>query len=92
MFSDDFRVAFEKLKKRVVTAPIIVAPDWEKIFELMCEASNYVIGAVLGHRKNKVMHLIYYASRTLSRAQLNYTATEKGMLAMMFVFDQFILI
>ncbi|XP_075095067.1 uncharacterized protein LOC142173385 [Nicotiana tabacum] len=76
-----FMVAFEELKKRLVSAPIIVAPDWEQPFELMCDASDYAVGAVLGKRKDKVMYPIYYASRTLSGAQLNYTVTEKEMLA-----------
>nr|XP_016493825.1 PREDICTED: uncharacterized protein LOC107813120 [Nicotiana tabacum] len=82
-------VAFEELKKRLVTSPIIVAPDWAQLFELMCDASNYVVGAVLGQRKDKAMHPIYYASRTLSGAQLNYRVTEKDMLAVVFAFDKF---
>ncbi|XP_070043053.1 uncharacterized protein [Nicotiana tomentosiformis] len=89
VFSDDNRVAFEELKKRLVTSPIIVTPDWEQPFELMCDASDYDVGAVLRQRKDKVMHLIYYASRTLSGTQLNYTLTEKEMLAVVFAFDKF---
>ncbi|XP_070018354.1 uncharacterized protein [Nicotiana sylvestris] len=46
-------------------------------------------GAVLGQRKHKLMHPIYYASRMLSGAQLNYTVTEKEMLAVVFAFDKF---
>nr|XP_016514945.1 PREDICTED: uncharacterized protein LOC107831672 [Nicotiana tabacum] len=42
-------VAFEELKKRLVLAPIIVASDWEKPFELMCDTSDYAVGAVLGY-------------------------------------------
>uniref|UniRef100_A0A1S3YYN4 RNA-directed DNA polymerase n=1 Tax=Nicotiana tabacum TaxID=4097 RepID=A0A1S3YYN4_TOBAC len=89
VFSDDCRVAFEELKQRLVTAPIIVAPNWEQPFELMCDASDYAVGAVLGQRKDKLMHPIYYASRTLSGAQLNYTVTEKEILAVVFAFDKF---
>ncbi|XP_075080567.1 uncharacterized protein LOC142166055 [Nicotiana tabacum] len=55
----------------------------------MCEASNYAVGAVLGQRKDKIMHPIYYAGRILSGAQLNYTVTEKEMLAVVFAFDKF---
>ncbi|XP_070022800.1 uncharacterized protein [Nicotiana sylvestris] len=73
--------AFEELKKRLVTAPIIVAPSWEQSFKLICDASDYAVGAVLGQRKDKLMHPIYYASRTLSGAQLNYTVTKKEILA-----------
>ncbi|XP_075080272.1 uncharacterized protein LOC142165797 [Nicotiana tabacum] len=75
-------VAFEELKKRLVTTPMIVAPDWEKPFKLMCDTNDYAVGVVLGQRKDKLIHPIYYASRTLSGAQLNYTVTEKEMLAM----------
>ncbi|XP_070049616.1 uncharacterized protein [Nicotiana tomentosiformis] len=82
-------VAFEKLEKRLVTTPILVAPDWGQPFKTMCDASDYAAGAVLGQRKDKVMHLIYYASRTLSGAQLNYTVTKKEMLAVVFAFYKF---
>ncbi|XP_070013475.1 uncharacterized protein [Nicotiana sylvestris] len=84
-----WRISFEELKKRLVTTPIIVAPNWEHPFELMCDASDYAVGAVLGQRKYKLMHPIYYASRTLSGAQLNYTVTEKEMLVVVFAFDKF---
>ncbi|XP_070029968.1 uncharacterized protein [Nicotiana sylvestris] len=83
------RVAFEELKKRLVTTPIIVAPNWEQPFDLMCDSSDYAVGAVLGQQKDKLMHPIYYASRTLSGAQLNYTVTENEMLAVVFAFDKF---
>ncbi|XP_075098033.1 uncharacterized protein LOC142175349 [Nicotiana tabacum] len=82
-------VAFEGLKKRLVSAPIIVAPDWEQPFEPMCDASDHAVGAVLRQRKEKIMHPIYYSSRTLNGAQLNYTVTEKEMLAVVFAFDKF---
>ncbi|XP_022851119.1 uncharacterized protein LOC111372922 [Olea europaea var. sylvestris] len=55
----------------------------------MCNASDYVIGAVLGQRRNKRFHTIYYASRTLNDAQLNYATTEKELLAIVFAFDKF---
>ncbi|XP_070004907.1 uncharacterized protein [Nicotiana sylvestris] len=55
----------------------------------MCDASDYAIGAVLGQRKDKLMHPIYYASRMLSGVQLNYTVTEKEMLAVVFAFVKF---
>ncbi|XP_075074749.1 uncharacterized protein LOC142162310 [Nicotiana tabacum] len=54
------RLAFEELKKRLVTTPIVVAPDWEQPFELMCDASDYAVGAVLGQRKDKACHASPY--------------------------------
>ena len=70
-------------------APVIFAPDWNLPFELMCDASDYAIGAVMGQRRNKVLHVIYYASRTLTDAQLKYATTEKELLAIVFAFDKF---
>ena len=55
----------------------------------MCDASDYVIGAVLGQRINKQPHVIYYASRTLTDAQLNYSTTEKEFLVVIFVLEKF---
>ncbi|CAN6555390.1 unnamed protein product [Malus baccata var. baccata] len=77
-------VAFNKLKELLSTAPVIMPPNWSLPFELMCDASDYAVGAVLGQRVNKVPHVIYYASRTLNDAQLNYSTTEKELLA---IFD-----
>nr|GEW44967.1 reverse transcriptase domain-containing protein [Tanacetum cinerariifolium] len=65
------------LKKRLTEAPILMSPDWDLPFELMCDASDYAVGAVLGQRKNKYFRLIHYASKTLSDVQTNYTVIEK---------------
>ena len=88
-FNDECLHAFELLKNKLISAPILVAPDWSLPFELMCDASDYAIGAVLGQRKDKLLHVIYYASRTLNEAQLNYATTEKELLAVVFAFDKF---
>ena len=55
----------------------------------MCDASDYVIGAVLGQKKERIFQVIHYASRTLNDAQLNYDTTEKELLAIVFSFDKF---
>ena len=72
-----------------MSAPIVVAPDWNLPFELMCDASDYAIEAVLGQKRDITFQVIYYASRTLNDAQLNYATTEKELLAIVFVFDKF---
>ena len=59
-------LAFAMLKEKLTSTPIVIAPDWELPFELKCNASDYVVGAVLGQRKRKVLHAIYYASRMLN--------------------------
>ena len=81
--------AFSVLKDKLVSAPIVIAPDWSYPFELMCDASDFAIGAVLGQKREKIFQVIYYASRTLNDAQLNYTTTEKELLAIVFAFDKF---
>ncbi|CAM8943524.1 unnamed protein product [Rhodiola kirilowii] len=81
--------AFEKLKKALVSAPIIQPPNWDFPFELMCDASDYAIGAVLGQRMDKKLHAIHYTSKVLNGAQLNYSTTEKELLAIVYAFDKF---
>ncbi|CAL8993245.1 unnamed protein product [Prunus brigantina] len=88
-FDKDCVNAFNILKRELTSAPIIMAPDWSLPFELMCDASDYAIGAVLGQRVNKLAHVIYYASRTLNDAQLNYSTTEKELLAVVFALEKF---
>ncbi|KAM2097168.1 hypothetical protein COP2_019814 [Malus domestica] len=88
-FNEACEKAFKHLKELLTTAPIITPPDWSIPFELMCDASDYALGAVLGQRKNKHSHVIYYASRTLNDAQLNYSTTEKELLAVVFALDKF---
>lgn len=73
-----------------MSAPIVIAPDWELPFELMCDASDFAVGAVLGQRKDRKFHMIYYASRTWNNAQRNYATTEKELLAIVFAFDKFL--
>nr|GEY35176.1 reverse transcriptase domain-containing protein [Tanacetum cinerariifolium] len=77
VFSKDCIDAFESLKKKLTEAPILVVPDWNLPFELMCDASDFAIGAVLGQRKTKHFQPIHYASKTMSEAQIHYTTTEK---------------
>nr|GEU46179.1 reverse transcriptase domain-containing protein [Tanacetum cinerariifolium] len=64
-----------------VKTPILVAPDWDLPFELMCDASYISIGVVLGKRKTKHFRPIHYARKTMTDAQAHYTTTEKELLA-----------
>ncbi|KAK8933442.1 hypothetical protein KSP39_PZI015251 [Platanthera zijinensis] len=89
VFDDKCLEAFETLKKSLVSAPIVRAPDWTSSFILMCDASNYAVGVVLGQIHDKIFHVIYYASKTLINAQINYTTTEKELLAVVFAFEKF---
>ncbi|XP_075103455.1 uncharacterized protein LOC107763378 [Nicotiana tabacum] len=88
-FSDDCKKAFDFLKEQLTNAPIVVSPDWRQPFEIMCDASDIAVGAILGQKKNKIFKPIYYASRTLKEAQMNYATTEKELLVVVFAFDKF---
>ena len=88
-FDDSCKAAFEEIKIRLVQAPIMAAPEWDQGFEIMCDASDFTMGAVLGQRKEKIFRAIYYASRTFNEAQENYSTTEKEMLAIVFACEKF---
>ncbi|KAL6338421.1 hypothetical protein AAG906_020507 [Vitis piasezkii] len=72
--------SFDQLKKFLTTTPIVRAPNWQLPFELMCDASDFAIGVVLGQREDGKPYVIYYASKTLNEAQMNYTTTRKKLL------------
>jgi hypothetical protein len=88
-FDEKCLAAFQTLKNALVSAPIILPPDWSQPFEIMCDASDYAVGVVLGQRKEGRVHAVYYVSKTLSEAQLNNATTEKELLAVVFVFEKF---
>ena len=81
--------AFDKLKTMLVSPPIMRSPNWELPFEIMCDASDYAIGAVLGQKEDKKAFVIYYARKTLDSAQSNYTTTEKEFLVVIFALEKF---
>nr|GEV31762.1 reverse transcriptase [Tanacetum cinerariifolium] len=56
VFSKKCIDAFNTLKKKLTEAPILVVPDWNLPFELMCDANDYAIGAVLGQRKTNIVY------------------------------------
>jgi hypothetical protein len=80
---------FHTLKKALISAPVIQPPDWHLPFEIMCDASDYAVGAVLGQSKDKKHYVISYTSKTLTGPQLNYATTEKELLAMGFPIKKF---
>nr|GEU36815.1 reverse transcriptase domain-containing protein [Tanacetum cinerariifolium] len=91
-------IEVDKVKVDVITklphpttdkAPILIAPDWDMPFELMCDASDFAISAVLGQCQEKHFRPIHYVSKTMTEAESNYTTTEKEMLAMVYAFEEF---
>ncbi|GKE24887.1 reverse transcriptase domain-containing protein [Tanacetum coccineum] len=88
-FDDECQKSFELLKEKLTCAPVIVSPNFNLPFELMCDASDFIVGAVLGQKDGKIFHLIYFASKTLNPAQQKYTVTKKELMAVVFAFDKF---
>nr|GEX81268.1 reverse transcriptase domain-containing protein [Tanacetum cinerariifolium] len=89
IFSQECVDAFQTLKRMLTEALILIASDWDMPFELMCDASDFAIGAVLGQRRDKHFRPIHYASKTMTEAESKYTTTEKEMLAMVYAFEKF---
>ncbi|GKE34333.1 reverse transcriptase domain-containing protein, partial [Tanacetum coccineum] len=83
-FSEECIQAFDTLKRELTQAPIMIKPDRSLPFKIMCDASDYAFGAVLGQRIDKHFKPILYASKTINKAQENYTTTEKEILAVEF--------
>ena len=77
------------LKLALIEAPILQSPNWDLPFEIMCDASGYAIGVVLGQRIEKKPTAIWYTSKTLAKAQMNYTTTEKELLAVIYALEKF---
>ncbi|GJW40146.1 reverse transcriptase domain-containing protein [Tanacetum coccineum] len=88
-FNNECQKAFEILKEKLTCAHVIVSPNWNIPIELMCDASDFAVGAVLGQKDGKNFHPIYFASKTLNPAQQKYTVTEKELMVVVFAFDKF---
>ena len=89
VWDEDCQKSFEELKTYLNTAPIVRAPNWKLPFEVMCDASDLAIGAVLGQKEEGKPYVVYYASKTLNEAQRNYTTTEKELLTVVYALDKF---
>nr|GEU76993.1 hypothetical protein [Tanacetum cinerariifolium] len=81
--------SFPNIEEKTQKAPILIALNWDLPFELMCNASDFAIGAVLGKRHEKHFKPIHYASKMMNGAKTNYTRTEKEMLAVVYAFEKF---
>ncbi|GJY99782.1 reverse transcriptase domain-containing protein [Tanacetum coccineum] len=86
--NDECHKSFNSLQEKLTCTPVIVSPNWNPPFELMCDASNFGVGAVLGQKDGKQFHPIYFASKTLNAAQQKYTVTKKELMAVVFAFEK----
>ena len=89
IIEEEGKHAFTQLKRSLVEASILQSPNWDLPFEIMCDASDFAVGTVLGQRINKKPTAICYASKTLADDQLNYNTTEKEFLAVVFALENF---
>jgi len=82
--------AFETLKEKLITTPIMIFPDWEKEFHVHMDASGIALGAILMQPRDGAMdHPIYFASRKLLQAEHNYKTIEREGLAMICALHKF---
>jgi hypothetical protein len=89
VFTEECLQSFHSLKEALISAHVIQLPDWHLPFEIMCDASDDVVGVVLGQSKDKKHYVVSYSSKTLTWPQLNYATTEKELLAMVFAIEKF---
>ena len=89
LWNESCQKSFEELKSHLTTAPIVRAPNWKLPFEIMCDASDLAIKAVLGQREDGKPYVVYYARKTLNEAKRNYTTIEKELLAVVYALDKF---
>nr|GEX65297.1 hypothetical protein [Tanacetum cinerariifolium] len=89
IFSKECVEAFQTLKRKLTEAPILIAPGWDMPSELMCDASDFAIGAVLGQRQDNHFRPIHYASKIMIEAESTYTTTKKEMLSVVYAFEKF---
>ena len=80
---------FVKLKEKLSTTPILRGPNWTFPFHISSDAFDTAIGAFLGWQDDQVPYAIYYISKNLSPAKLNYTVTEKEFLAIVYSINKF---
>nr|GEX05342.1 reverse transcriptase domain-containing protein [Tanacetum cinerariifolium]GEX06131.1 reverse transcriptase domain-containing protein [Tanacetum cinerariifolium]GEX06765.1 reverse transcriptase domain-containing protein [Tanacetum cinerariifolium] len=88
-FNDECHNEFKLLKEKLTCAPMIVIPNWSLLFELMCDAIDFTVGAILGQKDGKNFHPKYFASKNLNVTQQSYTITKKELMATVFDFDKF---
>jgi hypothetical protein len=89
IFIEECLHSFHTLKEALISAPIIQPPDSHLPFEIMCDASDYTVGVVLGQSKDKKHYAISYAGKSLTGPQLNYATIENELIAVVFAIEKF---
>lgn len=89
VWNEEAEAAFEQLKEKLVTAPVLASPDFDKPFVIQTDASDSSVGAVLTQGDTDNEHPISYVSRTLTKAERNFSVTERECLAVIFAIEKF---
>lgn len=89
IWTEEANRAFMKLKESLVSAPVLACPDFDRPFIVHCDASSFGLGGMLTQKFDDAEHPIAYASRSLSKAERNYSATEREALAVIFAIEKF---
>ena len=89
LWTEELEKAFREIKNALIRAPILIYPDFNKPFEIYSDASNTAIGAVLVQQIDDKIHPVAYASRLLNKNELNYSTSEKEMLAIVWASKHF---
>lgn len=84
VWTNEQQLSFETLKDKLILAPVLIYPDFTKPFTLTCDASDYAISAILSQGPIGKDHPIAYSSRTLNKTEINYSTTEKELLAIVY--------
>ena len=88
-WENEQQAAFDSLRKRLISEPIMIHPDFKKEFIVATDASNHALGAVLLQEHEGIELPIAYASKVMTKAERNYSVTEKEALAVVFGLKQF---
>ena len=89
IWTKTYQEALDTLKSKLVTAPILRGPNWALPFHIHTDASNKEIGVALGQIDENLPYAIYFIRKNLSKAELNYTVTEKELLAVVHSLNKF---
>ena len=88
-WNDNCQQAFETLKEKLSTTPVLKGPNWNLPFHIFIDAPDTTVNASLGQKEESCHYAIYFISKNLTRAELNYTVNEKEMLAVIHVVNKF---
>eukprot|EP00253_Pinus_taeda_P022346 PITA_22346 len=88
-WTDLCQKAFDELKHHLSTTPILRGPYWALPFHISSDALDTAIRAVLGQEENHLPYVIYFISKNMTPAKLNYTVTEKEFLAVIYAINKF---